>query len=401
MKLKVFLILVLVVAGAGAVFVSMGGLSAQAATTRYLTSVASVGNVSDDVAATGAVATTASYGLPFGAAAHLADSSSSSSSSSSGSSTTTWTVKTVDVTLGQSVKKGQKLATATAPDLATSLSSAVASRRSANLQLVIANDQLDNASGTTAVRQAQMSVYQAQSQLAQADSQVRDIETQLAGATLVAPIDGIVSAVNVTAGADAPSGDAITVDAATYQVTADVVESDISKVTVAQPATVSIAAIGSNVDGTVAAIAPAASSTSGGNGTTVVSYAVTVTLTNPPATLKSGMTADITITTASATNVLTVPAAALLGSAGNYSVRVLGADGQPQVQAVDVGLVTSSLAEIKSGLNEGEAVVTGTASDRTQTTVTNGFGPGGGTFVGGGGGGARFQGGGNGGAGGR
>jgi hypothetical protein len=110
------------------------------------------------------------------------------------------------------------------------------------------------------------------------------------------------------------------------------------------------------------------------------------------------MTADITITTASATNVLTVPAAALVGTTGNYAVRVLGADGQPQVKQVDVGLVTSSLAEIKSGLDQGEAVITGTASDRTQTTVTNGFGPGGGTFIGGGGGG-RFTGGGNGGAG--
>ena len=41
-----------------------------------------------------------------------------------------------------------------------------------------------------------------------------------------------------------------------------------------------------------------------------MSYAVTVTLTDPPAALKSGMTADITITTASATNVLTVARAA-------------------------------------------------------------------------------------------
>src|SRR5262245_22996001 len=236
MKLKVFLILVLVVAGAGAVFVSMGGLPAQASSTRYLTSVASVGNVSDDVAATGAVASTASYGLPFGAAAHLVDPSASSPSSArSGSSTTTWTVKTVDVTLGQTVKKGQKLATAAAPDLTTSLNSAIASRRSANLQLVIAQDQLDNASGTDAIRQAKMSVYQAQSQLAQADSQLRDRQTQLAAATLIAPIDGIVSAVNITPGADAPSGDAITIDATTYQVTADVVESDISKISVAQP----------------------------------------------------------------------------------------------------------------------------------------------------------------------
>jgi macrolide-specific efflux system membrane fusion protein len=395
MKLKVLLILVLVVAGAGAVFVSLGGLPTQAATTRYLTSTAAVADVSDDVAATGAIASTASYGLPFGAAAHLVDSSSSSSSSNS--STATWTVKTVDVTLGQAVKKGDKLATATAPDLVSSLSAANSSRLSAKLQLAIAQDNLDNASGTTAIRQARLSVYQAQSQLSQAQSQQAAIAAQLAASTLVAPIDGIVSAINISPGLVAPSGDAIVVDAVSYQVTADVVESDISKIQLKQPATVTVSAIGTDLDGTVAAISPAASSTSGGNGTTVVSYAVTVTLTNPPAALKSGMTADITITTASATNVLTVPAAALVGSSGNYAVRVLGADGQPQVKPVDVGLVTSSLAEIKSGLDQGEAVITGTASDRTQTTVTNGFGPGGGTFIGGGGG--RFQGGGNGGAG--
>ena len=395
MKLKVLLILVLVVAGAGAVFVSLGGLPTQAATTRYLTSTAAVADVSDDVAATGAIASTASYGLPFGAAAHLVDSSSSSSSSNS--STATWTVKTVDVTLGQAVKKGDKLATATAPDLVSSLSAANSSRLSAKLQLAIAQDNLDNASGTTAIRQARLSVYQAQSQLSQAQSQQAAIAAQLAASTLVAPLDGIVSAINISPGLVAPSGDAIVVDAVSYQVTADVVESDISKIQLKQPATVTVSAIGTDLDGTVAAISPAASSTSGGNGTTVVSYAVTVTLTNPPAALKSGMTADITITTASATNVLTVPAAALVGSSGNYAVRVLGADGQPQVKPVDVGLVTSSLAEIKSGLDQGEAVITGTASDRTQTTVTNGFGPGGGTFIGGGGG--RFQGGGNGGAG--
>jgi macrolide-specific efflux system membrane fusion protein len=393
MKLKVALILVLVVAGAGAVFVSMGGLTARAATTTYLTATAATADVSDDVAATGAVESTANYGLAFGSPAHLVDAS-ASSSSASGGSTATWTVKTVDVGLGAAVKKGQKLATATTTDLATDLTAAVSSRRSAAIQLEIAQDNLDNASGTDAIRQAKLGLYQAQSQLAQAETQQHDIEAQLAAATLVAPIDGIVSAINITAGADAPSGDAIVVDAGTYDVTADVVETDISKINLNQPATVTIGAISSDVAGTVAAISPASSTSSGsGSSGSVVSYAVTVTLTDPPAALKSGMTADITITTASATNVLTVPAAALNGSSGNYTVRVLGPDGTPQVRPVEVGLVTSSLAEITSGLNQGEAVITGTASQRNQT-VTNSFGPGGGTFVGTGGGGGRFQGGG-------
>ena len=102
------------------------------------------------------------------------------------------------------------------------------------------------------------------------------------------------------------------------------------------------------------------------------------------------MSADVTITIDSATGVLTVPAAALRGTNGNYSVLVLDASGAPQAQAVEVGLVTNTSAEIKSGLTEGQAVVTGTATTQTNATSTGGFGgggvgiPGGGTFVGGG-----------------
>ena len=57
----------------------------------------------------------------------------------------------------------------------------------------------------------------------------------------------------------------------------------------------------------------------------------------------------------------------------------LGADGTPQPVPVDVGLVTSTTAEIKSGLAEGTAVVTGTAADLVGTVND-----GGGRFSGGG-----------------
>ena len=82
------------------------------------------------------------------------------------------------------------------------------------------------------------------------------------------------------------------------------------------------------------------------------------------------MSADVTITIQSAKNVLTVPAEALRGTTGDYSVMVLGADGQPQAQAVEVGLVTNTTAEITSGLTEGQAVVTGTASAQNGATAT-------------------------------
>ena len=92
------------------------------------------------------------------------------------------------------------------------------------------------------------------------------------------------------------------------------------------------------------------------------------------------MSADITITAASANGVLAIPSRALTGNPGSYTVRVVAADGSVSTRSVQVGLVTSSLAEIKSGLQAGELVVTGTSS--SQNTVTNGFGGGG--FGGGG-----------------
>jgi multidrug efflux pump subunit AcrA (membrane-fusion protein) len=102
------------------------------------------------------------------------------------------------------------------------------------------------------------------------------------------------------------------------------------------------------------------------------------------------MTADITITTASANGVLAVPAAAIRGTIGNYSVLVLSATGTPEARPVTVGLMTSALVEIQSGLTAGETVITGTSS--TQRTTT-GAGTGGGGFVVPGGGAGQFRGG--------
>ena len=73
MKLKILAIVALAVVGIGAAFVALGGLPASAsATTQYLTGAVTTGDVSEDVAATGTLAATASYGLSFGSPAHVA-----------------------------------------------------------------------------------------------------------------------------------------------------------------------------------------------------------------------------------------------------------------------------------------------------------------------------------------
>jgi len=165
-----------------------------------------------------------------------------------------------------------------------------------------------------------------------------------------------------------------------------IAEADLPRVSVGQAASVTITAVGGTSKGKVASIAPTAT---GGN-SSVVTYAVVVSLSGVPADARAGMTASVSLTVASATNVLAVPAIALISGTDGYSVRIMGANGSVTSQAVTVGLVTSSLAEIKSGLSEGQNVVIGVSTARASTGTTTGGGFGGlGGALGGGGGGFR------------
>jgi macrolide-specific efflux system membrane fusion protein len=379
MKGKIILVVALIVVGVGATAYSMGLLTpSTAASTQFLTSVASTGDVTDNVAATGTLAPQARYGLVFGSDPYLA------TDDAAAPSTTTWRVTDVGVAIGEIVKQGDTLATADSADLQRDLASAKNDLLSAKVGLKSANVGLDDARDAgeaSQVRQAKISLYNARNQLAQATQNVADIEASIAAATLSSPIDGRVTEVNIASGLDAPSGAAIVVDAAGFEISADVVESDLADIKVGQQAAITVSAVDADLTGTVVAVSPVAGDASGSG---VVSYAVTVSIDVAPAALRSGMSADVTITVASATGVLTVPAEALNGTAGNYSVQVLGPDGTPTAQAVEVGLVTSTLAEIKSGLTAGQEVITGVATAQTGTPTTGG--PGGGVVIPGGGG---------------
>ncbi len=218
--------------------------------------------------------------------------------------------------------------------------------------------------------------------VATAQQSVATAQATVDAATLVSPVDGVVVEVNITADVDAPSGAAITVQSGAFEISASVAESDLPSLQLGQSADVTITATGETATGKVTEISPIGSSGTGGG---VVSYPIVVSLPEPPAGTASGMSAQVSVTTASASDVLAVPSIALVGSTGSYSVRVLDGSGQPQLVAVQVGLVTSSMAEIQGGLTAGTDVVVGTSSTRQgSSTAVGGFGGGGRTFVDGG-----------------
>ena len=125
MRLKILAIVALAAVGIGAAFMAVGRLPTSAAsTTQYLSGAVTTGDVTDDVAATGTVSATVSYGLAFGTPAHLAGAATNGGS-------TTWTATDVKVAIGDTVKKGDVLATADTSELARQYADAGASLNSA------------------------------------------------------------------------------------------------------------------------------------------------------------------------------------------------------------------------------------------------------------------------------
>lgn len=368
MRRKLLALVVLVALGVGALAVSVGAVGAKPATaTEYLTAPASVGDVTNDVAATGALASATTYGLVFGSDPYLA-----TADAVAPTSTVTWAVTDVKVKPGDTVKKGQALATAATTDVRRQLARATIDLRTANMQNTLAHVQWTDARDAddlAAERQALLQVYAAQKAVSQATEARQTLQAALRKATLTSPIDGVVTTVTVASGFDAPAGAAIEVASNDLTVTTNVVESDLADIKIGQPAAVTVDAVGSTIEGTVTDISPVATDSSSG----VVQYPVTVALKNVPSTARPGMSADVAITIASAQNVVTVPASALQGTDGDYAVMTLGTDGTPQRVPVQVGLITNASAEIKSGLDAGTPVVIGTTADLVGTS-NGGFG---------------------------
>lgn len=249
-----------------------------------------------------------------------------------------------------------------------------ASNQQANSQVTSASNQLRSAKLGYASKIAgpdSATIASDKAAIATAQQAVDTAQTSLSHSQLTSPVDGVVLTVNLTAGVDAPSGTAITVQSNAFQVTASVAEADLPSLKLGQDANVTLTASALTASGKVTQVTPTGT---GGASGGVVTYPILVSLPQPPAGTASGMSASISITTAQVDNVVAVPAIALVGSLGSYSVRVLDANNQPQLVPVEVGLVSSSLAEITSGIAEGTVVVTGTSSTRTTTTGTGGAG---------------------------
>ncbi len=247
------------------------------------------------------------------------------------------------------------------------------------------NTAFTQAANAAALAQAQAAVTQANNGVLTANANLKTAETAAAATTIKAPVSGVITAVNLTVGNPPPSGTAVSMRSDNLAVVASIAEQDEPNLTAGLSAQVNIASLNQSV--TASLLSLPTSATSGSSGSGAVTFPATFLLQSNPAGLLPGMTASISITTATATNVIEVPSSAIQGTSPNYSVQVM-ANGKPVSTPVNVGLTTNSLTEIISGLSVGQIVVTGTVSQLATTTGGTG-GSGGRTLGGTGGGGFR------------
>jgi macrolide-specific efflux system membrane fusion protein len=318
---------------------------------------------------------------------------------------------------------------------AASLAQAQAQLDAARQQQADATDPADIAKAQTAVNQAQanldsvkaandakatvdpVAVAQAQAALNQAVLNVSDAQKTLDATTLKAPAAGTISAVNFAvaqtvggggtgasssssgssgSGSSASSSSASKAFATLLDLDHMVVkvgfpEADAGKIAAGQPVSLSIDSLaGQRLTGSVTEIDTTSTVVSN-----VVTYNAIVSFDSVPAAVKPGMTASVSVITASRDNVVAVPSAAISTSGGQSTVTVRTA-GKDQVRPVVTGLKGDGTTEVASGLNDGDQVVmsvgvvstntnrnTGTQT-RTGTVGGIGGGVGGGGFGGGG-----------------
>ncbi|HZY06915.1 MAG TPA: efflux RND transporter periplasmic adaptor subunit, partial [Ilumatobacteraceae bacterium] len=231
----------------------------------------------------------------------------------------TGTIKTLGATFNSEVRKGQILATLDPASLQAEVDQARANLVRLQAQYEQARVGLDDASIKLAraerlsrdqlIAQADFDVARvtrdgaraglksADAQVAQARASLAQSQVALQHTVITSPTDGIVLARNVevgqtvTSGLQTPTLFVIARDLGTMQVSASVDESDIGRVAKGQPVTFTTDAYAGNVfTGTVSEVRLQPVVTQN-----VVTYTTIITVPNPGAKLKPGMTATVKI----------------------------------------------------------------------------------------------------------
>lgn len=243
---------------------------------------------------------------------------------------------------------------------------------------------------TQAAYQVEVARYKAaMDQVEQAKAALKQARDDLSKTTIYAPMAGTISALNKEAGEIALGSqfqkDVILViaDLKEMEAQVNVDENDITSIAIGQQATIEVdAMLGQQLEGVVAEISSSANATGTGTAEQKTEFEVKVRITDPPQTLRPGMTATASIIAKTNENALSVP----IQSVAVRSVDQLAMKGEKREDAearykadkdgfvevvfsvekgkaiakqVKTGIQSDDLIEILEGLEQGEEIVTG------------------------------------------
>lgn len=256
----------------------------------------------------------------------------------------------------------------------------LARQKSMLAQKAVSQADFETAEANVKTTRAQIEALDAS--IIEAEVAVSTAEANLGYTQITAPIDGTVLAVvtqegqTVNAAQSAPTI-VIMGQLDVMTVRAEISEADIVRVNAGQPVYFNILSDPDRrYEATLASIEPApesirsdssfstSSTTSSSSSTSsAIYYNGIFNVPNEDGRLRTYMTAEVHIVLGRADDVLTVPAVALgpRNADGSYTVRVVDGD-KIERRKVEIGLNDKVIAEVRSGLEAGDRVVTGEGS---------------------------------------
>jgi HlyD family secretion protein len=224
------------------------------------------------------------------------------------------------------------------------------------MQRVKAGDPLVSLAGADA-RETLVSLLE---QVRREGNDLRDMMTQLEGLEIKATMDGVVAGIDAKPGMVVQPGQwfGSIFNTANMQMWVQVDDIDVLLVRTGAPVEVTVDAVpGRAFIGSVEYVGMMGKDESG-----ITQFQVTIRVEGGPE-LRPGMQANAHIDAGSALGVLLVPLEAIFEEDGQAKVEILLPDGVTKVVSVELGLMNDRVAEVKSGLEEGEQVITGSTAD--------------------------------------
>ncbi|MBP6858831.1 MAG: efflux RND transporter periplasmic adaptor subunit [Candidatus Pacebacteria bacterium] len=233
-----------------------------------------------------------------------------------------------------------------------SVSAAASAEQTAYASWTIASNNLSLEKSGSAVED--ITAQEAQVKAAEAD--LANAQAQLRKTLVIAPFDGIVTKMDVKIGEiSSPTvSDIAMIGVGLFEIESFIPEVSIARLSVGNPASITLDAYGSDVsfDATVIAVDPAETVRDG-----VSTYKTTLRFADADPRIKPGMTANIRITAESKSDVITVPKSVITDTNGTKTVRIKVGDSIEEVIVSTGSMTALGQIEIISGLSEGDVII--------------------------------------------